>query len=224
MDTKTFWQEAGRLIDEYSLANHPIVTLIRDGKATRDQLGRYAIEHYELTIRDAGRYLSQGYLSMVEIDEQGADMVAENFAEETCGLLSHSAGHPKLMFDYWEKGLGFARHELLEASASPASRMFNACMWRIVTLKPRFIGAGGMVEAIELPSHLQLLEGVEKHYGFAPEASRFFSVHAEADKQHYETGKQLVERLVHTDRERQEFLIEARILLDLFKRGFDAMV
>ena len=70
MDTKTFWQEAGLLIDEYSLADHPIVSLIHEGKATRDQLGRYAIEHYELTIRDAGRSLSQGYLSMVDIDEE----------------------------------------------------------------------------------------------------------------------------------------------------------
>jgi pyrroloquinoline quinone (PQQ) biosynthesis protein C len=224
MDTKTFWQEAGKLIDEFSLANHPIVTLIRDGKATRDQLKRYAIEHYELTIRDAGRFLSQGYLSMAGIDEVGADMIAENFAEETCGLLSHTAGHPRLMFDYWEKGLGLPLQELRETSASSASRMFNACMWRIVTLKPRFIGAGGMVEAIELPSHLQLLEGVEKHYGFSPEAGRFFSVHAEADKEHSETGKALVERLVRTDEERREFLIEAKILLDLFKRGFDAMV
>lgn len=61
-----------------------------------------------------------------------------------------------------------------------------------------------MVETMEPPSHLQLLEGIEKHYRFSPEASLFFSVHAEADKEHSETGKALVERLVATDRERQE--------------------
>jgi len=32
-----------------------------------------------------------------------------------------------------------------------------------------------------------------------------------------------MERLVCSDRERQEFLIEARILMHLFGRGFDAM-
>lgn len=33
MDSKIFWHEVDQLRDEFSLANHPIVTMIRDGKA-----------------------------------------------------------------------------------------------------------------------------------------------------------------------------------------------
>jgi len=161
---------------------------------------------------------------MIDLDPQGAAMMAENFAEETLGLLSQSAGHPELMFEYWEKGLRLPRQELIESSGSPASRMFNAFAWRTMSLRPRYIGALGLVEAIELPSHLQLLAGVEKHYGFPADAVRFFSVHAEADKEHAATGRKLVERLVRTEREQREFLIEARCLVDLFKQGFDAML
>ena len=54
---------------------------------------------------------------------------------------------------------------------------FNACLYRLIRLKPQFIGAIGMMEEIEVEAYKRLMEGYEQHYGLKPEHLRFFSVH-----------------------------------------------
>lgn len=46
------------------------------------------------------------------------------------------------------------------------------------------------------------MAGLQKHYGMKPEAVRFFSGHVEADREHAQTGRKLVEKLLTTERDR----------------------
>ena len=82
MDTQTFWQEIGKISSEFDISNHPLVNAIHAGTATKDQIKQFAVEHYEMTVRDSGGYVAQGYISMRNIDKEGAELMAENFAEE----------------------------------------------------------------------------------------------------------------------------------------------
>jgi len=118
MDMQTFWQGLERIADEFNIGKHPLVQLVHDGKATKQQLKQFAIEHYEMTVRDSGPYIANGYINMCKLDAHGAELMAENFAEEAMGLYTHTGGHAALLFEFWEKGLGLPRKELEKSSAS----------------------------------------------------------------------------------------------------------
>jgi hypothetical protein len=68
---------------------------------------------------------------MAKLDAAGAELMAENFAEEAMGLHTGTAGHAPLLFEFWEQGLGLPREELENSSASTAARAFNAYFWLI---------------------------------------------------------------------------------------------
>ncbi len=224
MDTQIFWQEAKRIAEEFNISRHPFAQLVYTGKATKQQLRQFAVEHYEMTVRDSGPYIAQGYISMSKIDAQGAYLMADNFVEEALGLSTHTAGHVGLLFEFWERGLGLPRQELEESSASPAARAMNAYFWLLVTHKIKYSGALGMLEGNFSQACEKIVDGLHQHYGMPPEAIRFFSGHIEADREHAATGRTLVERLLTTERDRLEFLKEERCAAELYWKGWDAMV
>lgn len=224
MERQAFWQEVEKIADEFNISRHPLVQLISEGKATRDQIKRFAIEHYEMTVRDSGPYIAQGYVNMAKVDTLGAELMAENFVEEAMGEHTHTNGHCELLYEFWEKGLGLPRKELEESSASAAARAMNAYFWLMMTHKIKYSGALGILEGGFSQACEKMLAGLQRHYGIKPEALRFFSGHIEADKEHAQTGRQLIERLLTTDREQREFLKEARCLAELYWKGWDAML
>ena len=224
MDTQTFWNTVEGIADEFNIGRHPLVKLIKEGKATRQQIRQFAVEHYEMTVRDSGHYIAQGYISMATIDKQGAEMMAENFVEEAMGLHTHTASHTELLFEFWEKGLGLSRQELEQSSASPAARAMNAYFWLLVSRKAEYSGALGVLEGGFSHACEGILDGLQTHYNMSPDALRFFSGHMEADREHAQTGRKLIDRLLTTDRDRQEFVKEVRCAAELYWKGWDAML
>ena len=223
MDTATFHAEINKIVSEHRLDQHPYVELISNGKATREQLKGYPIQHYEMTVRDSAPLSAEVYLRLREIDEWAGQGAAKGFAEEALGLYSHSAGHTDLLFELWQGGLGQPREALTKAVGSNDSMAFNACMYRLLRLKPQFIGAIGLMEEIEVEAYLKLKNGYERNYGIKPEHLRFLSVHYEADKEHGEGGHRLIDHFVTGTGREEEFLAEARCLAHFFWRGFDSM-
>jgi pyrroloquinoline quinone (PQQ) biosynthesis protein C len=224
MDTQTFWREVEKIADEFNIGRHPLVQLVGEGKATREQIKQFAIEHYEMTVRDSGPYIAQGYISMSKLDGEGANLMADNFAEEAMGAHTHTAGHAGLLHEFWEKGLGLPRTELEQSSASAAARTLNAYFWLMMTHKIRYSGALGMLEGGFSVACEKMFAGLQTHYGMKPEALRFFSGHVEADREHAHTGKKLIERLLTTDHDQREFLKEACCIAELYWKGWDAML
>lgn len=224
METQAFWTAVEKIADVFNIGRHPLVRLISEGKATRDQIKHFAIEHYEMTVRDSGPYIAQGYINMAKLDAEGAALMADNFVEEAMGGYTHTAGHAALLHEFWEMGLGLPRMELVESSASAAARATNAYFWLLMTHKVRYSGALGILEGGFSHACEKMLAGLQTHYGITPEALRFFSGHVEADREHSKTGRKLIDRMLTTDREREEFLKEARCMAELYWKGWDAMM
>src|SRR5262249_39909495 len=122
MERQAFWQGVEQIASEYNIGKHPLAQLVQDGKATRQQLKQFAIEHYEMTVRDSGPYIANGYVNMTKLSAEGAELMADNFAEEAMGLHTHTGGHCALLLEFWEKGLGLPKQELVQSSASSAAR------------------------------------------------------------------------------------------------------
>lgn len=224
MDTQAFWTAVENIASEFNIVQHPLVRLISEGKATRDQIKNFAIEHYEMTVRDSGPYIANGYINMAKLDAEGAALMADNFVEEAMGGYTHTTGHAALLVEFWEKGLGLPFKELEESSASAAARATNAYFWLLVTQKVKYSGALGILEGGFSQAAEKMLAGLQTHYGMKPEALRFFSGHVEADREHSKTGRKLIDRMLTTERDRQEFLKEARCMGELYWKGWDAMV
>ena len=224
MDMQTFWHEVEKIADEFNIGRHPLVQRINEGKASRDQIKQFAIEHYEMTVRDSGPYIAQGYVNMAKVDALGAEMMAENFVEEAMGEHTHTGGHCELLYEFWEKGLGLPRQELATSSAAAAARTMNAYFWHLMTNKIKYSGALGILEGGFSHACEKMLAGLQTHYGMKSEALRFFSGHVEADREHGKTGRKLIEKLLTSERDRQEFLKEARCLAELYWKGWDAML
>ena len=146
MDMQAFWRGVEQIASEYNIGNHPLAQLVHDGKATKEQIKQFAIEHYEMTVRDSGPYIANGYINMSKLSPEGAELMADNFAEEAMGLHTHTGGHSALLFEFWEKGLGLPRKELVESRASAAARTLNAYFWLLVTHKVKYSGALGVLE------------------------------------------------------------------------------
>jgi pyrroloquinoline-quinone synthase len=224
MDIQTFWHEVEKIGHELDIGRHPFVRSVHEGNATKLHLRQFAIEHYEMTVRDSGPYIAQGYCSMTKLDAVGAELMAANFAEEAMGLYTRTAGHAVLLFEFWEQGLGLPRRELEESSASTAARAVNGYFWLLMTQKVRYSGAGGILEGGFSHACEKMFDGLRKHYDMKPEALRFFSGHIEADREHAATGRKLIERLLTNERERHEFLKEVRCFGELYWKGWDAMM
>jgi pyrroloquinoline-quinone synthase len=224
MDKASFHKEVDKIVAEHRLDQHPYVKLVGEGRAAREQLRGYPIQHYEMTVRDSAPLSAEVYLRLRELDETVGQEAAKGFAEEALGLYSQSASHTELLFELWEGGLGQPRQQLIKALGSDNARAFNACMYRIIRLKPQFLGAIGLMEEIEVPAYLALMQGMERHYAIKPEHLRFFSVHYEADKEHGEGGHRIIDRFVTGTGREEEFLSEARTLAQFFWKGFDSML
>ncbi len=224
MDSTTFRTEVKHIVSEYELSKHPYVELVSQGKLSREQLKGYPLQHYEMTVRDSAPLSALLYLKVRELDQAAGAEIAQSFAEEALGLYSHTASHTVLLFELWEGGLGLARKQLAESIGSEDSRAFNACLYRLLCLKPHFLGAFGLMEEMEVQAYLKLMDGMRLHYGIAPEHLRFFSVHYEADKDHSEAGHELIDRFVTGTGREEEFLAEARCLARFFWKGFDSML
>jgi hypothetical protein len=65
------------------------------------------------------------------------------------------------------------REQIIHSKSSHDARAFNACMYRIIHLKPHFVGAIGLCEEMEVEAYRMLQEGLERHYGISPEHTRF---------------------------------------------------
>jgi pyrroloquinoline quinone (PQQ) biosynthesis protein C len=224
MDAKAFWEEVARTAEERNIARHPLVAAVRDGRATREQLRRFAVEHWHMTVKDAGPYMAQAYISMLDLDAEGAQRVAHNFAEEALGLHTRTAGHDALLVEFWEEGLGLPRKELEASSPSPASRAANAYFWFIASRRTRYVGALGIGEGGFSQACEQMFAGLRQHHDMPDSALRFFSGHVEADREHAETGRELIARLLSSDVEQREFLAHARCMAELYWRGWDSML
>ena len=71
-DTATFHAEIEKIVAEHRLDQHPYVKLVNEGRAARDQLKGYPIQHYEMTVRDSAPISAVAYLKMYEIDQRVA--------------------------------------------------------------------------------------------------------------------------------------------------------
>jgi pyrroloquinoline-quinone synthase len=176
--------------------NHPFVRAVCEGTASMEHVRAWARQDYQF--RNAvPRIAMLRYLACSD-PEIGARLY-EVVEEETAGLATGSAGHIDLFVEF-AAALGLSREELDHAELRPATAAHLYFAELIIHTQPWFVVMAAQIaaEGTAPPAMAALARGFTTHYGLAPEAVRFFTVHVDADEEHGSLAEEIAERYLAT--------------------------
>jgi pyrroloquinoline-quinone synthase len=192
---KAFIEElTTRIAARRTFGGHPLWLEIADGKLSREQLQRFAVQFF-LQVREFPRAVSAMHANCPFMDERRE--LAESLYEEETGRISGcNLPHPEL-FIRFGKAVGLVREDMTEGAPLPATRALID--WFELSTKQRsFIEAAA---AINLAAEGQvpgafgpLARRLQQHYGLSGEAVEFWDVHEVADAEHSNVGDNIVVR------------------------------
>lgn len=177
-----------------TFGSHPLWLAIADGKPSRAQLQRFAVQFF-LQVREFPRAVSAMHANCPFPDARRE--LAESVYEEETGRISGcNQPHPELFIRFGE-AIGLARERMVEGRPLPATRALID--WFELSTKQRsFIEAAA---AINLAAEGQvpgafgpMARRLERHYGLSREAVAFWDVHETADAEHSAVGDHIVVR------------------------------
>ena len=219
MTREQFLEALDRLVAEKHLLKHPFYRLWNEGKLTRENLREYAVSYYP-QVAAFPRYVS-GVHSGCE-DAALRQELLENLIEEERGGENHPA-----LWRRFATALGAAEEDLDHRPRTP----------EVARAIAEFSGAtraGGTAEGLaalyayesQIPEIAKTKrEGLKAFYGIEEgEATRFFSVHEEADVWHRRVEREALGRVAATDAERERALDAAARCLDALNGALDGIM
>jgi pyrroloquinoline-quinone synthase len=162
--------------------HHPFVTAVCQGRASKDQIRRWALQDYQFR-RAVPRLAMLRYLACTDpVFQPKLYEVAE---EEAQGMRPGSIGHPD-MFVEFAAALGLERKDLETAPLEPATAAHLYYVELIIHTLPWFVVMAAQIsaEGTFSPAAAALGKGFIEQYEMKPESVRFFTVHVEADEEH----------------------------------------
>jgi len=219
MTREEFLEKLDRLVEEKHLLKHPFYVLWNEGKLTREQLREYAISYYP-HVAAFPRYVS-GVHANCE-DAALRQELLENLIEEERGAENHPA--------LWRKfaaALGAAQRDL---ASSPRTPEVAGAIAEFRRATHDGSVAEGLAALYAYESQIPEIaktkrEGLARFYGVDdPEATRFFTVHEEADLWHRQVEREALGRVATSEEDRQMALAAAGRCLDALNRALDGVM
>jgi len=219
MTREEFLTALDALIAEKHLLKHPFYRLWSQGKLTRENLREYAVSYYP-HVAAFPTYVS-GVHSGCE-DAGLRQELLENLIEEERGHDNHPA-----LWRRFAAALGAAESDL---SASPRTPEVAAAIAEFRRLTREGSVAEGLAALYAYESQIPEVsktkrEGLGSFYGIVDgEATKFFSVHEEADVWHREVEREALGRVADTPEEREKALDAARRCCEALNRALDGVM
>jgi len=219
MTREEFLEALDALVAEKHLLKHPFYVLWSEGKLTREDLRAYAISYYP-HVAAFPRYVS-GVHANCE-DAALRRELLENLIEEERGEENHPA-----LWRRFAASLGAAEGDLASAPRTPEVAAAIA-EFRRATREGSV--SEGLAALYAYESQIPEIsktkrEGLAAFYGITdPEATRFFSVHEEADLWHRQVEREALGRVAATGEDREKALAAAARCLDALNRALDGVM
>jgi pyrroloquinoline-quinone synthase len=179
---------------------HPFSQMWAEGKLSREQLGRWAIQHYYY-ISAIPQQFAALYARMP--DPAGRHLLMENLVGEEMPATPEKS-HPNLLLKFARAcGLNDAQMEAAEANGLVLSgtRSMRAWIWELATIRPIGESCAGIMVALEgqlptlYPGYITAMEKM----GFTEDELEFFHVHVENDVEHAAVGLELCYKYSETE-------------------------
>jgi len=199
--------EAGR--KPKGSGQHPFSILWASGGLSREQLGKWAIQHYYY-ISVIPQQFAALYARMP--DALGRHLLIENLVGEEMPDQPEKS-HPNLLLKFAKAcGLDPSLVETAEERGEilPATRAMRAWIWELATLRPIHEACSGIMVALEgqlptlYPGYISAMEKM----GFTEDELEFFHVHVENDVEHADVGLRLCHRFADSE-VKQKMAVEA---------------
>tara|TARA_R110000765_G_scaffold325163_1_gene416660 strand:+ start:323 stop:1036 length:714 start_codon:yes stop_codon:yes gene_type:complete len=190
-------------------SKHEFTRIWADGQLSKQQLGRWAIQHYYY-ISTIPQQFAALYSRMP--DAEGRLLLMDNLVGEDMPETPEKS-HPNLMLNFAE-ACGVSRDDVLNAEAKgeilPGTKAMRAWIWELAKVRPISEASSGIMVALEgqLPTLYPMYINAMEKMGFTDEELEFFHVHVEADTEHAAVGLDLCYRYADTE-EKQIMAIEA---------------
>jgi len=219
MTREDFLAALDAVIAEKHLLKHPFYQLWSRGELTLETLREYAISYYP-HVAAFPTYVS-GVHAGCE-DPALRQELLENLIEEERGTENHPA--------LWRKfaaALGAAASDL---AVSPRTPEVAAAIAEFRRATREGSTAEGLAALYAYESQIPEVsktkrEGLEAFYGIVDEdATRFFSVHEEADVWHRQVERDALGRIADTPEDREKALGAASRCLDALNRALDGVM
>jgi pyrroloquinoline-quinone synthase len=219
MKTEEFLGALDALVAEKHLLKHPFYKLWSEGKLSRQNIREYAISYYP-HVAAFPTYVS-GVHSGCEDPALRLELL-ENLVEEEGGPVNHPA-----LWRRFASALGAADGDLGSAPRTPE-------VAAAITEFRRATRGGSVAEGLaalyayesQIPEISRTKrEGLTAFYAIEDaEATRFFTVHEEADVWHRQVERNALGRVAVTDSEQTKALAAADRCLDALNRALDGVM
>jgi pyrroloquinoline-quinone synthase len=177
-----------------TFGGHPLWHAIADGKLSREQLQRFAVQFF-LQVREFPRAVSAMHANC-PFPKERMELAESVYEEETGRLSGCNLPHPELFIKFGE-AVGLKREDMTEGRPLPGTRALID--WFELSTKQRsFIEAAA---AINLAAEGQvpgafgpMARRLQQHYGLSEDAVAFWDIHEVADAEHSDVGDNIVVR------------------------------
>ena len=219
MTKNEFLSALDNLIAENHLLKHPFYQLWSQGKLTRENLREYAISYYP-HVAAFPTYVS-GVHSGCE-DAALRQELLENLIEEERGTENHPA--------LWRRFAAALGADASELAAAPRTPEVADAIAEFRRATHDGSVAEGLAALYAYESQIPEVsktkrEGLGAFYGIVDEdATRFFSVHEEADVWHRQVEREALGRIADTPEAREKALAAARRCCDALNRALDGVM
>lgn len=219
MTRDEFLEALDDLVARKHLLKHPFYKMWSEGRLTRDNLREYAISYYP-QVAAFPRYVSGVHAGCEDAALRGE--LLENLIEEERG----GENHP-FLWRRFAAALGAKDHDLDARPRTPEVAAAIAEFCRATRLGSTAEGLAALYSyESQIPEIAKTKrEGLRAFYGIEEgEATRFFTVHEEADVWHREVERNALGRVAATGAERQSALKAAGRCLDALNRALDGVM
>lgn len=179
---------------------HPFSALWAQGQLSREQLGRWAIQHYYYVSVIPPQFAAL-YARMP--DPAGRHLLIENLVGEEMPDTPEKS-HPNLLLKF-AKACGLTEDQVVDAEKNngvlPGTRAMRAWIWELATIRPMHEACAGIMVALEgqLPALYPPYIAAMEKMGFTDDELEFFHVHVENDEEHAAVGLELCYKYAATE-------------------------
>jgi pyrroloquinoline-quinone synthase len=219
MTTDEFLEALDRLVAEKHLLKHPFYVLWTQGRLSRENIREYAISYYP-HIAAFPRYVSGVHAGCENADVR--QELLENLIEEERGRDNHPA-----LWRMFAVSLGAADSDLATAPRTPE---VGEAVSEFLRTTREGSTAEGLAALYAYESQIPEIartkrEGLAAFYGIGdPKATRFFTVHEQADLWHRQVEREALGRIASTPQGKERALAAARRCLDALNRALDGVM
>lgn len=198
---------------------HPIWKGLVEGTHNLAQV-RYICKQHSIVTLHNHNYHGRLYVSCP--DAEWRERLAEVAYEEATGrLYAGGVSHHRLYLNYG-KGLGISQQEMYDTEYCPSALLYRLYLSDVCSRFIEGVSAVMLGGEAQIPGlYGRIAENLKQQFGLNDEALAYWYVHDKADEDHSDAGRQLLERFVKTDAERELVLKTAGNYMDIAALMFD---